>query len=109
MCILCTCVCGSQCVSLHRVSVDQLQSELRMEIATWQLLYVLSRDRVEEGRVSDVMETLEREGTSDKEVADLLFTQDSTVRQAQVGPCSGHPLECVPLYAASGRLAGGAG
>ena len=70
---------------LFRLSVDQLQSELRMEMATWQLLYVLSRDRVEEGetREASLVEMLWREGTSDKEVADHLFTQDSSVRQAQ--------------------------
>lgn len=72
----------SQC----RCSVDQLLSEIRMEIATWQLLHVLSRDRVEEGGRAEEEQggqRLEREGASDKEQADHLFTQDSSVRQAQ--------------------------
>lgn len=72
---------------LFRLSVDQLQSELRMEMATWQLLCVLSRDRAEEGQTTgegSLAGVLWREGASDKEVADHLFTQDSSVRQAQV-------------------------
>lgn len=74
-------------VCVSRQSVDQLQSELRMEMATWQLLYVLSRDRAVEGEATvedSLMEVLLKQGTSDKEIADHLFTRDSSVRQAQV-------------------------
>lgn len=69
-----------------RLSVDQLLSELRLERATWQLLHVLGRDRVEEGRAEKDREggRLVGEGASDKELADNLFKQDSSVRQAQL-------------------------
>lgn len=73
------------CHIYFRLSVDQLLSELRLERATWQLLHVLGRDRVEEGRAEKDREggRLVGEGASDKELADNLFKQDSSVRQAQ--------------------------
>lgn len=73
-------------VSQYRWSVDQLLSDLRMEMATWQLLHVLGRDRLEGGGRAEeerVPERLGGEGKSDKELADHLFMQESSVRQAQ--------------------------
>lgn len=57
-----------------------------MEMATWQLLHVLGRDRLEGGGRPEeqrVPERLGGEGKSDKELADQLFMQESSVRQAQ--------------------------
>lgn len=73
-------------MSQYRWSVDQLLSELRMEMATWQLLHVLGRDRLEGGRGAEeerAPERLGRKRESDKELAERLFIQDSSVRQAQ--------------------------
>lgn len=73
-------------VSQYRWSVDQLLSELRMEMATWQLLHVLGRDRLEGGGGAEeerAPERLGRKRESDKELAERLFIQDSSVRQAQ--------------------------
>jgi nuclear pore complex protein Nup107 len=69
-----------------KLAVDQLLSELRMEIATWQLLHVLGRDNVDERGRREDSETalLWREGASDKELADHFFAQDICVRQAQL-------------------------
>ena len=81
---------GSDCLSHCRLSVSQLLSELRMEMATWQLLHVLARDRVGEGGAETGPEVrLGSEGASDKELADDLFIRDSSVRQAQASAAAG--------------------
>jgi nuclear pore complex protein Nup107 len=68
-----------------RFSVDQLQSELCLEMATWQLLHILAEDRSEEeGRGSQEVLLMVGDGGSDKTLADRLFAQDSCVRQAQL-------------------------
>lgn len=66
--------------------MDQLQAELCMEMATWQLLYVLARDRIEDRSRGDnnMVDILSGCGASDKEIAEQLFVRDSSVRQAQV-------------------------
>ena len=72
-----------------RFSVDQLQSELCLEMATWQLLHILEEDRSEEeGRESlEVLLTV-GDGDGDKTLTDRLFARDSCVRQAQASlPC----------------------
>ena len=64
--------------------MDQLLSELCLEKATWQLLHILANDCSEqEGRGSQETLMLGGDGGSDKELAEQLFVQDSTVRQAQ--------------------------
>ena len=67
-----------------RFSVDQLQSELCMERATWQLFHVLARDRSEDEEEGEREgQVLGGRGASEKELAVQLFIQDSSVRQAQ--------------------------
>ena len=66
-----------------RFSVDQLQSELCLEMATWQLLHILAQDRHEEEDKRSQETTMIGNGASDKILAEQLFAQDSLVRQAQ--------------------------
>ena len=64
-------------------------TELHLEMATWQLLHVLCKDRmmveVDGGEEEeDLMAVEGGQRPSDKEIMEQLFARDSSVRQAQV-------------------------
>ena len=95
-----------------RLSVDQMQAELRMEVATWQLFHVLGRDRMEETTDDMMLDVLGENGLSDKEIADQLFARSSFIRQTQASHLTGSvqlKTVCVCVRAASGGLARGTG
>ena len=85
-----------------RYSVDQLQSELCMERATWQLFHVLAHDRRDDEEKEEPPR-LDNCRASDKQLAELLFLQDSSVRQAQASVC----VVCVCVTDVADGVAGG--
>ncbi len=106
-------------------ALTPLISELSLESNTWELLGVLYSDRLEEAMDSqevraishttlvsanDIYNTsLQMYGRSHKEIADEFFTQDSTVRQAQVRVHTHTPTHThthTPTHLVSGGLAG---
>lgn len=70
-------------------------SELRMEMATWQLIHVLCSDRLTEGMGEEmVTELLVQDRASDRAIVDEYFTRDSSTRQAQARLLVSALLKC---------------